>query len=113
MNEKARPFQEGPVAGIYALAFMKLTPVAQAHGYALAAHGSFGRDLDLVAIPWAKIASEPEVLIDACAAALGWFKRDDKGSPGLKPHGRLAYNIIDMSTGCWVDLAVIPRQVQP
>ncbi len=99
---------------IYALAYTNMVPVANQHGYALAIHGSLGRDADFVAIPWTPEAADPEVLVDALAASIGWFKVDDKGEPGLKPHGRLAYNIIDAASygehTRWIDLSVMPLQ---
>lgn len=100
-------------APIYAMAYAALVPVARFHGYALAVHGSLGRDADFVAVPWIELCSDPETLVDACAEELDWAKRDDHGAPGLKPHGRLAFNIIDPRSGLFIDLAVMPKAVQP
>lgn len=107
-------------AAIYAWAYAALLPVANEKGYALAVHGTLTRDADFIAVPWIEEAADPEVLVDACAAALGWMKRDDQGNPGNKPHGRLSYNIIDPESfgdhSRWIDLAVFPvptRRIEP
>lgn len=95
---------------LYALAYAQMVPVAREHGYALGLHGSMARDLDVVAVPWVEGASKPEVLLDALTACLGWDKANGHGSPGWKPHGRLAYTIVNHETGLWVDLSVVPLQ---
>ena len=73
-----------------------MRPIARAHGYALAVHGSQIRDLDLIAVPWIPEAASPYVLIKAL--------RDVIPSPYIlngfekKPHGRIAWLI-----GFWCD----------
>lgn len=97
-------------------------PAAMAHGYALAAHGSLERDVDLLAVPWTEDAAAGEVVADAiCAAiaeALGesWFNHG-VGATGIKPHGRLAYvltgfGVVQTRKGSFpfVDLSIMPRK---
>lgn len=103
--------QKAPTAlpAVYASCYVRLVPIANMLGYALAAHGSLNRDGDFIAVPWTIECVEPERLVDEFAKALGWLKRDDHGSPGLKPHGRLSYTIVDVESGAWLDLAVMSR----
>ena len=98
-------------------------PAAQVHGYALAAHGSLERDVDLLACPWTDDAAEPDVLVEAIRAAVeealgdSWFNHG-VGANGVKPHGRRAYvltgfGVVETRKGCFpfIDLSVIPRKV--
>jgi hypothetical protein len=56
-----------PVYGIidpdYARIFTMSRVLAWQEGYALLFHGSFTRDLDLIAVPWTAAACEPEHLL--------------------------------------------------
>jgi hypothetical protein len=95
---------------------------ARERGYALAHHGTFGRDLDLVAVPWTDEAVAAEELVLAVAAATGSnVTRHDK-NPTRKPHGRLAWSLHffehttdgpPIPTGLYIDLSVMPRLHDP
>ena len=72
----------------------QLTKVARRCGYAIAAHGSMTRDLDLIAMPWVEHALKPETLVMRIEHELlghhhscSHWKLD--GITGGKPHGRL------------------------
>jgi hypothetical protein len=76
----------------------QLTKVARRCAYAIAAHGSMTRDLDLIAMPWVEHALKPETLVMRIEHELlghhhscSHWKLD--GITGGKPHGRLAYAI--------------------
>lgn len=108
---KPEPRVPAPLrAGTYAKAYTVMVPVAREHGYALAQHGSMTRDLDVVAVPWVEEVSAPKDLAEALAAAIGWDLANGDGSPGWKPHGRLAITLVDNETGLWVDLSVMPTK---
>lgn len=67
----------------------KLRDVARAHGYAIGAHGSFRRDMDLIAVPWAEQCSSRDDLASAlqraaCGLEMASYQWE------RKPHGRLA-----------------------
>lgn len=83
------------IAPWYAMAYVGLERIAWRYGYALALHGSMGRDLDIIAIPWTEDADEPEKLV---RAFVGFIIRNSKVEmkppiPMKKPHGRLSYVI--------------------
>lgn len=86
--------------------------VAREHGYAIGVHGSLRstRDVDLIAVPWAKNAHAASTLVRAIAK-LPYLKhnRDWEG----KPHGRegSTFWILHRAQGCprYVDLSVMPR----
>jgi len=93
---------------------------ARDRGYALAHHGTFGRDLDLVGVPWTDAACSAEELALAVAAATGTsLVEGGKQDPTVKPHGRLAWSLhftvrssdgqTDIPTGLYIDLSVMPR----
>lgn len=77
-------------------------------GYAIAFHGSFNYDLDLVAIPWTDEAVDHETLIQAICNFIGGTCVD---SGSDMPHGRRSY-IINFGGGPHIDLSVMPRVTQ-
>ncbi|MCC2547739.1 hypothetical protein LJY25_14885 [Hymenobacter sp. BT175] len=96
---------------LYANYFGILKDVAQQHGYALALHGSFVRDMDLIAVPWTETASLQAELIKGCFEAIGWTHGEDSAERVYnarteKPHGRTAY-AIPTGGGGYVDLSVM------
>jgi hypothetical protein len=93
----------------YLLYYAALRDAAREHGYALALHGSLGRDLDVVAIPWTPEAVEARALVDALCAATGLHVRvDDRRD---KPHGRRCWTLqgVEGHLRGWVDISVMPR----
>jgi hypothetical protein len=95
-------------AATYVAMIPLLSECAREVGYALAVHGTLGRDLDLVAIPWTEDAVSAEALILRLLGAVGWrgahlnsrsdnaedpAKSIDGDRPQKKPHGRLAWSI--------------------
>lgn len=87
---------------------------ARERGYALAAHGTFGRDLDLVAVPWTPDACSAEELVIAVLAATSTVLHPSRVDPEQKPHGRRAWSLHfcdrdDLMTGLYIDLSVMPR----
>ncbi len=122
-NERAAApaAREGePVYGIfdpdYARVFTKARCIAWSEGYALAVHGSFTRDLDLLAVPWADHACDAEHLVDRIADACGL--KPNGHPPGDKPHGRRAWTLLFPEFGDprFIDLSVFaapPAPAQP
>ncbi len=109
------PSQSEPVYGIfdpdYARVFTIARCLARTEGYALAMHGSFTRDLDLLAVPWTDHACEADHLVariaDACKL------KPIGGPPSDKPHGRRAWTLLFPEFGDprFIDLSVMPRAV--
>lgn len=93
-------------APVYTCVYAELAEIARAHGYALAVHGSVGRDFDLIAIPWTDEAVEPQAIIDAIT---GRFVFRVIGEPENKQHGRIAYTISFGFGDVAIDLSFMPR----
>ncbi|WP_423457996.1 hypothetical protein [Ottowia sp. VDI28] len=92
----------------YATAYTKARIAAWQFGYAIALHGSFTRDLDLIAIPWTDHACDLETLVRGIEYRTG-LKR--QGPPSDKPHGRKAVSLLfpGFEDPRWVDLSILPR----
>lgn len=92
----------------YARVFTIARCLAWQEGYALLMHGSFTRDLDLLAVPWTDRVCEPEHLVLRVEAATGLKIITPK--PGAKPHGRLAWTLAFTGFGDprFVDIGVMP-----
>lgn len=67
-----------------------LVQVGVACGYAIAAHGSLRRDLDIIAAPWVKEAVPAKELVDKLAEVCSGRVMDE---PLQHPHGRLSFQI--------------------
>lgn len=92
----------------YARVFSMSRLLAWQEGYALLFHGSFTRDLDLVAVPWTKAACEPEHLLKRIVFAAELRSLDEK--PGEKEHGRLVWTLVFKTFGDprFIDLSIMP-----
>lgn len=103
------PLSYGIIDPDYARVFTMARTLAWAEGYAIAFHGSFTRDLDLIAIPWTEAACEPDHLLRRIESATGLKNISDQ--PGKKPHGRLAWTLTFSTFGDprFVDLSIMPR----
>ena len=105
--------QQGAAYGIidpdYARVFTIARCLAWAEGYALLLHGSFTRDLDLLAVPWTEHACEPEHLVRRIVNQADLRYACER--PGQKPHGRLAWTLLFEGFGDprFIDLGVMPR----
>lgn len=90
--------------------------VARSCGYAIALHGSFQRDADLIACPWTCNAVSAEELVTCLVSQCGLRikteeerveGRERPGSP--KPHNRRAWSLQCSQEGRYFDLSVMPR----
>ena len=103
-------------APAYVALFAPLAEVARYCGYTLAVHGSVKSDLDLVAIPWAEQAEEPEYLINKLAGVLNvnLNVKDGRGmslaTAEQKPHERLAW-ALPLGNGAVLDISVLPKEI--
>ncbi|HXP66900.1 MAG TPA: hypothetical protein VN815_15600 [Steroidobacteraceae bacterium] len=113
MSEAVRSPDTGPLYGIidpdYARVFTIARTLAWSEGYALLFHGSFTRDLDLVAVPWTAGACEPKHLLQRIVAAsdLRVTVEDD----GKKLHGRKSWTLTfkKFSDPRFIDFSIMPR----
>lgn len=105
-------------APAYALAYPVLAEAARSVGYALALHGTLGRDCDLVAIPWTEEAQDGNALLlalttHACLEIVSSGHDEAQRptyQPVAKPHGRVAYTLrFRYGDGASFDLSIMPR----
>lgn len=121
MRGKKKLLDPSPArAAAYVAFYPMLHAVAKRHGYALAVHGSFHRDCDLIAVPWVEGASDPLKLIKALKRAIGAVTQHEAFdnlikdcAPTAKPHGRVAYSLHVTNQGMYggyFDISVMPRE---
>jgi hypothetical protein len=93
---------------LYACYFGILKEIAQNHGYALAVHGSFSRDMDLIAVPWIEdVKPQLDMLREFCKA-IGIGRTSNElpyDSIEERPHGRTSYTI-GTGGGGYVDISI-------
>jgi hypothetical protein len=94
---------------MYAHYYGILKEVAESHGYALALHGSFSRDMDLIAVPWIETPKPAIDMLIAFRKQIGIHRFDGKAYDSFtdKPHGRTAYTI-ETGGGGYIDISVLP-----
>lgn len=104
-GDDMKPAGYGPVyaAGIYP----PLAEIFRKHGYALAIHGSVGRDFDLVAAPWVDAAAEPRTVMDEVWKSFAMYAMESE--PQSRPHGRLTYLCHLSFAECYLDISFMPR----
>ena len=111
---------KSPLPAIYVALMPMLKEIARLHGYALAAHGSMERDLDLIAIPWKEDALPEVELVEAIRVSIGGHRpgtdiKYKRETPEKKPHGRLAWSFYfdekraRIEEGPYIDISVMPR----
>ncbi|MFM0487999.1 hypothetical protein [Paraburkholderia graminis] len=92
-------------APTYLALYPQLAEIARKHGYAMAVHGSVGRDFDLICIPWVDEPDEPDAVIDEIVST--FVIRRHPGGWEDKKHGRRAHTICIF--GEWaIDLSFMP-----
>ena len=85
--------------------------IAKRHSYGVGFHGSFRRDLDVIAVPWSEHASPADQLADAIQLAICGHK-DASRSWTKKPHGRRATTLA-IAMNAFIDLSVAPFIERP
>ena len=95
-------------APIYAACvYPDLAELCRKHGYALAIHGSLARDFDLVAIPWVKTVSDPDLVVKEITET---FATKEIGTPQTKEHGRITY-ILSWMGEAFMDFSFMPGAI--
>ncbi len=97
-------------APAYCAMYPKLAELARAHGYALAIHGTMGRDFDLVAIPWRDDPTSPRTLVDSITKK---FAVNLIGDAEQRRHGRIAYTLSIGFGECAIDLSFVNSMQVP
>lgn len=97
----------------YARFFTDARLACWGYGYALAMHGSFTRDLDLIAMPWTNSACEAEKLIQQIEYRTEWKRQ--KREPSQREHGRMVWTLTSPKFECarFVDFSVVPTSPSP
>ena len=97
---------------LYGVLYPVILDAAKGSGYAIALHGSLGRDMDVIAVPWTEDAIPEHELLDRVGQALTahwWIElKHIHGDPAVHPHGRLVWTIV-LEGGAFVDFGVMPR----
>jgi hypothetical protein len=90
----------------YARIYTQARIVAWQYGWALLAHGSKSRDLDLLLVPWEVRAFDPDFIVLRIADVAGLTIQ---GPPSEKPHGRKSWSLMlpGFSEVRWVDLSAM------
>ena len=93
----------------YARIFTFSRVIAWQEGYALMMHGSFTRDLDLIAVPWTKTPCEPEHLINRIVGITDLKIQSDGAI--VKHHGRKVWTLLFPGDADprFVDFSILPR----
>lgn len=82
---------------------------ARTVGYAIGAHGSQARDLDLIAAPWTNEAGTVQELLDAvCVKDEDGCYELSFGPPNPKPHGRVGFQLHGIARLSYIDLSIMP-----
>jgi len=93
-------------APIYLGLYPPLAEVARKHGYALAVHGTLGRDFDLICVPWVDEPSEPQIVVDEIVQE---FDIKQIGAPEKMKHSRICYTLEVSFGGCFLDFSFTPK----
>jgi hypothetical protein len=113
MQQAALEQASAPAYGIidpdYARYYSIIRCTAWQYGYAIGMHGSFTRDLDLIAVPWAETACVGDKLVQVICGRTDLTQHHK--NPTAKPHGRLVFTLLLPGFGDprWIDLSIVPR----
>lgn len=93
-----KPIKAKPI--FYTLILPDLMDIARNHGYNLIGHGSFNRDLDLIAIPWEDTPASHKELLHAFCTYLGAPKLElpEQYLHSMLPGHRYSY-VINLNRG--------------
>lgn len=104
--EAAAPF--GIIDPDYARYYTLIRTTAWQCGYAIGLHGSFTRDLDLIAVPWTKQAIPADLLVKQIEYRTDLRRQEEAHRE--KPHGRMCWSLLlpGFTDPRWIDLSVMP-----
>ena len=95
------------MAPIYACMYPELAEQARSAGWALAVHGTMGRDFDLIYVPWVRDPLEPKLVV---AKACSWFAIEQVGTPVNTYHGREIFTVKLKFGEAFLDMSFMPTQ---
>lgn len=87
--------------------------VANEHGWAVAVHGSLDRDIDLVGIPWTRLASDRDKVLGAICAVIGG--EPDAAGWRRRGHGRYVriVRIPHIDPDTYLDFSFMRLETEP
>jgi hypothetical protein len=93
---------------LYATYYGLLKEAAEECGFALALHGSFVRDMDLILVPWEDDAKPVREVLQRWHDIIGirGYTTPWASGPTEKPHGRFAFTL-QTGGGGYVDVSVV------
>jgi hypothetical protein len=94
-------------APVYCALYPKLAEIARSFGYALSIHGTLGRDMDLILVPWTDEPSTFQTVIDAFVSKFSLTAVD---SISIKNHGRRVQTLSLAFGECFIDLSCMPSK---
>jgi hypothetical protein len=97
----------------YRVAVKVVRRVARELGYAIGEHGTFVRDLDVIAAPWVEDVAEPRVLLRAVSMALiGLEWEVTSMNAARKPHNRQG-TVFAIGRRAYLDISImaLPQHV--
>lgn len=98
--------KEPNYAPMYAALYPGLAKITRTHGYALAVHGTLGRDMDLICVPWVEAPSDPAEVVKEITET---FDIRTIGEPNTTHHGRERWTVSIGFGECFIDLSFMPR----
>jgi len=91
----------------YRVAVRVIRAKARDLGYAIGEHGTFIRDLDVIAAPWVEDVVDPESLVQAISMALIGLKWNIVDmNRERKPHNRQG-TVFVIGRKAWVDISIM------
>lgn len=97
------------MAPVYACMYPELAEQARSAGWALAVHGSMGRDFDLVYVPWVRDPVNPKRVIEK---ACSFFAIELVGEPVTTYHGREIFTVKLAYGEAFLDMSFMPIMVK-
>jgi hypothetical protein len=99
--------KQANMAPIYACMYPELAEQARSAGWALAVHGTMGRDFDLVYVPWVRDPVSPKTVVQK---ACNFFAIEQFGEPVTTYHGRQIFTVNLRFGEAFLDMSFMPTE---
>lgn len=96
-------------SALYPMFYIAMAETCRKYGYALAVHGSLGRDFDLIAAPWVEDAVDAEMLVQKLKEECELMEGNNTNTE--KPCGRKCYVFVAFAEyrAGYIDLSIMPK----
>jgi hypothetical protein len=98
--------KDATYAPMYCALYPQLAEISRKHGYAMAVHGTLGRDMDLICIPWVESPSDAAAVVKEITST---FSIRQVGEPDTTFHGRERWAVSVGFGECFLDIQFMPR----